>query len=273
MAKQPLAEVFGYPITNMSNQAVQGRGRHLCPFGNKVPECTKDKKEDPLGVCSILGENNEAIITCPVRFRQNNIIYQHAADFFFARGSKWKALPEVRLKDADGDSAGNIDAVLVTLDTNDKIIDFGAVEIQAVYISGNVRNPFAHYMTDPENHKHMDWSDQEGYPRPDYVSSSRKRLAPQLRFKGGIVHAWSKKSAVVLNRGLFDTLPALKQVPKTKAEVAWLIFDLVLDNASNTYTLTHHRSVYTKFSESLLKITTAKPGNIQSFIETLQRKI
>jgi len=36
------------------------------------------------------------------------------------------------------------------------------------------------------------------YPRPDYLSSSRKRLAPQLIFKGGIINAWGKKTAVAL---------------------------------------------------------------------------
>ena len=273
MAKQPLAEVFGYPITNMSDSAIRARDEHLCPFGNRVPECTKDKRDDPLGVCSILGEDRSAIITCPVRFRQHGIIYDHAADFFFEPNAKWKSLPEVRLNDADEKSAGNIDAILVSLDPDDKIVDFGAVEIQSVYISGNVRNPFEHYMQDPVNRQRMDWSGHEGYPRADYLSSSRKRLAPQLLFKGGIMRAWSKKSAVVLNTGFFDTLPELKEVSKAEAEVAWLIFDLVLDQVSNAYTLTHHRSVYTKFDESLVKITTAKPGNMQSFIDALQKKL
>ena len=33
----------------------------------------------------------------------------------------------------------------------------------------------------------MDWSSQHNYPNPDYLSSSRKRLAPQLIYKGGIL--------------------------------------------------------------------------------------
>ena len=45
----------------------------------------------------------------------------------------------------------------------------------------------------------MDWTSQPNYPRPDFLSSSRKRLAPQLMFKGGILNYWEKKMAVALD--------------------------------------------------------------------------
>jgi Restriction endonuclease NotI len=48
MAKQPLAEVFGFPIDNVSSDADRYRKNKLCPFNNKVPSCTKDKAENPL---------------------------------------------------------------------------------------------------------------------------------------------------------------------------------------------------------------------------------
>jgi hypothetical protein len=95
------------------------------------------------------------------------------------------------LKDADGGSAGNIDIVLCAYDKAGKVYDFGALEVQAVYISGNVWNPFEHYMEAPVKNANMDWTNEENYPRPDYLSSSRKRLAPQLIFKGGIIHKLS----------------------------------------------------------------------------------
>ena len=62
-----------------------------------------------------------------------------------------------------------------------KVYDFGALEIQAVYISGNVREPFEYFMKDPKARSSMDWSNQPNYPRPDYLSSSRKRLATPLQ--------------------------------------------------------------------------------------------
>lgn len=198
MPLHPLAEVFGYPFDNHSDDATRFRKNRLCPFGNKGPNCTKDKANNPLGVCSIWSDE-EIVITCPIRFRENWIIAEDSADFIFSNDSRWTTLTEVRLIDKDGKSAGNIDVVLVSYDGKGKIVDFGALEIQAVYISGNIRNPFEHYMKEPNTSSNMDWSQKPNYPRPDYLSSSRKRLAPQLIYKGGILKNWGKKVAVALN--------------------------------------------------------------------------
>ncbi|MEW6357858.1 MAG: NotI family restriction endonuclease [Planctomycetota bacterium] len=185
------------------------------------------------------------------------------------------SLTEVRLNDAHGKSAGNIDVVLVAYDENGKIFDFGALEIQAVYISGNVRDPFEQYMKSPEAHAQMDWSTQPNYPRPDYLSSSRKRLAPQLLFKGGILHSWRKKTAVALNKSFFETLPPLKTVSKSKADISWLIYDLrlVKEDGQGRFTLTKIDEVFTEFEPALLSITTSSPGNIDNFINLLQEKL
>ncbi len=94
----------------MSAVAERHRQNRLCPFNNRVANCTKDKANDPLGVCSII-EQGAAVITCPVRFRQDWIIATDAANFFFQE-SKWTTLTEVKLKDRQGKSAGNIDVVV-----------------------------------------------------------------------------------------------------------------------------------------------------------------
>ncbi len=44
LPKQPLAEVFGYPIDNFSQAAERHRRLHLCPFNNKVPNCELHKE-------------------------------------------------------------------------------------------------------------------------------------------------------------------------------------------------------------------------------------
>ena len=244
--KHPLAEVFGFPANDTSAAAKRHRTKRLCPFNNNVANCTKDKAQDPLGVCSVFHER-EVVITCPIRFRQSWMIADDAADFFFPPDAKWTTLTEVRLKDANGGSAGNIDIVLCAYDKAGSVYDFGALEVQAVYISGNVRKPFAHYMEAPEKNAGMDWTSKENYPRPDYLSSSRKRLAPQLIFKGGIINAWGKKTAVALNKGFFETLPKLPEVAKSKADIAWMIYDLKPPkNDCEKYELLLEKIVYTK---------------------------
>jgi len=272
MPKNPLCEVFGFPIDNLGPEATRYRKNQLCPFGNRVPNCTKDKANNPLGVCSILSDD-ERVITCPVRFRQDWIIAEHSANFFFEQDTKWTTLTEVSLKEKNGKSAGNIDVVVVAYDERGDVIDFGALEIQAVYISGNVRNPFEHYIEDPPNRKDMNWSNEPNYPRPDYLSSSRKRLVPQLIFKGSILNKWKKKTAVALNKGFFSTLPKLKEVDAKDAEMAWFIYDLIHNADKNVNELTLVQTVYTGFNDPLNKITTPEPGDINEFKEILQTKI
>lgn len=150
------------------------------------------------------------------------------------------------MKDKGGKSAGNIDLVLVAYDDLGKVVDFGALEIQAVYISGNVRKPFEYYMEDPKNRANMNWKNQDYWPGPDYLSSSRKRLAPQLIFKGGIINAWKKKTAVALDAGFFATLPKLKEVAREEAEIAWLLYDVEPGaTADKAAQLVLSRTVYT----------------------------
>jgi hypothetical protein len=267
----PLAEVFGHATVDFSDRAQRFRRSKLCPFNNKVPSCTKDKAKDPLGVCSV-NHGPSVVITCPIRFREDWLIADDAAAFFFPEGAMWTSLTEVRLPDGEGKSAGNIDVVLVAYNHAGQVIDFGSLEVQAVYISGNVRDPFAHYMSDCAAHQAMDWRGEPNYPRPDFLSSSRKRLAPQLMFKGGILHAWRKKMAVALDTPFFNTLPTLKEVAKEQADVAWLVYDLVPDPAG-VLRLTKTKTVYTEFSEALNTISRPQVGKIDDFLKIIQTKV
>lgn len=268
----PLAEVFGFPITDNSQEAQEARQRRLCCYNNHVPQCTKDSKSRPLGVCSVYHGDHVAI-TCPVRFRQDWIVVQDASKFFFPEGSRWTFLTEVRLKDADGESAGNIDVVLVSYDEKGYLADFGALEIQSVYISGNIRRPFEAYMLDSSHGATFTWKGHELYPRPDYLSSSRKRLAPQLLFKGGIINSWKKKLAVALDESFFATLPELDEVAQEEAEVAWLVYALRFDMSTQRFMLQRQRAVFTRFSESLDTITVARSGPVSNFVAHLQNKL
>jgi hypothetical protein len=270
MPKQPLVEVFGFPADNMSSQAERYRKNKLCPYNNKVPSCTKDSVKDPLGVCSVW-EGDKVAITCPVRFRQNWTIIEDAANFFFPTGASWTSIQEIRLNDASGSSAGNIDFVLVAYDEKGKLIDFGSLEVQAVYISGNVRRPFQFYMQQRLLNQEIVWTETK--VRPDYLSSSRKRLVPQMIYKGSIVKGWGKKQGVVLHKTFFETLAPLPFAPAQDADIAWFVYDLALDEAGNGYTLFHQETVYTLFEPALDKITTPLPGSLDTFVNLLQEKL
>ncbi len=272
MPNQPMAEVFGFRIDDSSPEAQRYRQHRLCPFNNKVPSCTKDKASDPLGVCSVYS-GNKVTITCPIRFRENWRIASDAAEFFFPTGTTWTSFTEIRLNDSTGKSAGNIDVVLVSYDADGQLTDFGALEVQAVYISGNIRRPFEAYMKDPEANAQLDWRGKAGYPHADFLSSSRKRLAPQLIYKGGILRAWQRKMAVAVDKAFFAELPSLPETSRESADIAWLVYDLVEEQYANRYRLERMRTVYTQFTDALLRITNPQPGPEESFVKLLQRKL
>jgi hypothetical protein len=278
LPKNPLAEVFGYKVDDMSSGAKRHRKLRLCPFNNRVESCTKDKKADPLGVCSVYVEGTtDPTITCPIRFREGEkdrwLILEEAATFFFPMGTRWMPLGEVRLKNKSGISAGNIDMVLVALNDSEKIEAFGAMEIQSVYISGNVRNPFRAYMKKPSVGAMFDWQGQEKYPVPDYLSSTRKRLMPQLLSKGEILQAWKTKQAIVVDEGFYARVPDFKEVPLDSAEVLWLISALQYDEGSNRFRLVLKKRVYTRFKEMLTEFAKSEAGDAADFMETLEKKL
>jgi hypothetical protein len=270
MPNHPLAEVFGFPADNLSTTAERYRKSKLCPYNNKVPSCTKDKAKDPLGVCSIF-DGDQIAITCPIRFRQDWLIVEDAANFLFPPETPWTSLQEIRLNDAYGKTAGNIDFVLIAYDEAGRIVDFGSLEVQSVYISGNVRQPFAQYMADREANQDMVWTNTN--VRADYLSSSRKRLVPQMLYKGAILQAWQKKQAVALHRTFFETLPALPEVAQDQADIAWLIYDLDFRQELNQYQLVPYKTIYTQFGPALQKITTPEAGPIEEFVSNLQTKL
>ena len=265
MLTHPLIEVFGYSVTDMSPVAMRHRANSLCPFHNSSGlRCTKDSKTDPLGVCTVSHKDAPAI-TCPVRFRQDMLIVEDAARFFFPPKTRFLPLTEVRLKDKNGKSAGNIDMVLVALDDNDRVVDFGALEVQAVYISGNVKKPFKQYMSDPAAHADMDWL-AEGGLKPDCLSSW-KHLAQQIKIKGHILNRWGKKMTVAIDRHLFEKLPPLLEVKPARANFALMVYEIVSDRNLNQYALSPYRTIYSKFEEIFASNSDDDPSGLEEFIK------
>jgi hypothetical protein len=267
---QPLAEVFGFPIENESDRARRYRDNKLCPFNNIVSSCTKNSIEFPLGVCS-LHHKEKPVIICPIRFREDWTIISDAASFIFNGKSAWTHVGEVRLIDKHGKSAGNIDYVLVSYDDKGRVLDFGSLEVQSVYISGNLTGPFSAYLENPT--ESFNWAQAFKYPKPDYLSSSRKRLIPQIIAKGSILKQWDKKQTVALQTAFYTTLPPLPECNKAEADFAFFLYDLLPDKVTQALSLRLERIVYTKFTNALEQIAKFEAGSINLFTELLQKKL
>lgn len=273
MPSQPLCEVFGHPFNNFSPEAVEDRVNSLCPFNNKIPKCTKDKAANPLGVCSTY-VNGDPIIICPIRFRENWRIVQDVAPFLLPGVEDYKLVTEVTMKDGDGEEVGSVDGVLVNY-VDGNVVDFGALEIQAVYISGNIRNPFAYYMAQPLQAVNGVWGG-DNPPRPDWLSSV-KRLVRQITVKGVVLNTWGKKMGLAVQRQFYNNhLPMLRgldTVSPEEAGLCWYLYDLAFNPAINEYNLVLVEQVYMKFADALERFSTVKAGDMQNFTSVLQDKV
>ncbi len=268
--QQPLAEVFGFPIDNESERAKRYRDNKLCPFNNIVSNCTKNSIEFPVGVCS-LHHKEKPVIICPIRSREDWSIISDAAGFIFDKKATWTHVGEVRLKDKHGKSAGNIDYVLVSYDDKGRVVDFGSLEVQAVYISGNLTGPFTACLENPS--PGFTWPQAFKFPKPDYLSSSRKRLIPQIIAKGSILKQWKKMQVVALQTSFYNTLPELPEFEKAESDFAFFLYDLVPVKKSRTLELKLQRVVYTKFAKALEQIAKFEAGSIKEFTKILQKKL
>jgi hypothetical protein len=218
-----------------------------------------------------LNHKNIRVIICPVRFREDWKIVSDAASFIFEEKSTWTHIGEVRLKDKFGKSTGNIDFVLVSYDDRGRILDFGSLEVQSVYISGNLTGPFTAYLEHPS--PEFDWAQAFKYPNPDYLSSSRKRLIPQIIAKGSILKQWNKKQVVALQTSFYKTLPPLPEVAKNESDFAFFLYDLVQAPKDKLLELQLEKVIYTKFSVALEKIAKFEAGSMNDFTKLLQKKL
>ena len=217
-----ISEVFGRAIDDLSSDATDIRARRHCPF--RDTKCTKASKSDPLGVCS-LSDGKYAAAICPVRFLEGDRIFKDAAAIAFGKGADIAVFPEVRIlriESTGGKSKkiGKVDFVLGRI-ADGKITDFAAMEVQAVYFSGeSIRPSMRHFLTagsiDPTI------SDR----RPDFRSSAQKRLAPQLMLKVPVFRRWAKKFFVVVDSQFFSRLPVFKQIALPNSELTWLSYPI-----------------------------------------------
>lgn len=273
---QPLCEVFGHPVNDLSKAASSRRLGRLCPHNNRVPECTKVSVDDPLGVCSIW-DNDEPIIICPIRFREGQDnrwrVVRDAAKFLLPHSRQFTLLREISLEDRLGEPVGKFDAVLVDFE-HPHVRDFGALEIQAVYITGNIRNPFNHYISEPGARHSEAWTGPK-YPAPDWLSSI-KRLVRQLTVKGAIFKAWKKRLAIAVQKQLFERLDLVDKVsPKSidNGEMGWFIYDLVRDSQTRQFVLQLERTVYMSYDDAMKRFSSLEAGDVKEFEAKLQTKL
>lgn len=245
MALLQISEVFGHDVNDDSAEAKRDRQRMWCPFRDS--KCTKGGKERPLGICSF-GDETAATSVCPVRFLERNRIFVDAGRIAFGEGKKVVVVPEMRLlRVPDTDKRiGKIDFLIAVLDQSGKPYDFAALEVQAVYISGQSVRPYFNEFIATES------LPPGGKRRPDYRSSAQKRLMPQLSLKVPVFRRWGKRFFVVVDAPFFEAMPRIRRVAgRENSEITWLVYRLNRTDTGVGYTMNDPEVVFTLWDDVL----------------------
>jgi hypothetical protein len=266
MKRLNFLEVFGHWVGNSAADARKDQKDKNCGF-TEGP-CHKISKSNPIGICSF-GSPEGLVTVCPSRFRQNNQIFKDAGTIAFGKDKEVAIHPEFRLiKLEDGTRIGKIDFLLSSLDKNGKILDFAALEVQSVYISGNsIKSNFQNFME-------TGLLPEIPISRPDWRSSIQKRLMPQLSLKVPVFRRWAKKFFVVVDAQFFAEIPKFKTVSSAgNSEVIWLVYPFHFEKNKSDFIMGTPKVIYSQWDDvqtALKEGTVPEPSEV---LEELQANV
>lgn len=184
-----IAEILGKPAKLGADPAQQA---YECPFTKT--QCTKRStaSESPYPVCTIKKRDGSPVCVCPKRFYALdflNEVVEHAWP-----GEKPKnprIAREVQMKDF-----GNVDFVIADTDDGKNIRQFLSVELQAIDITGTVRDAYdaiiSGQMLESKRNTGFNWK------------NVYKRYIHQLISKGYYHHHWQTKIVAVIQDEVYN---------------------------------------------------------------------
>ena len=249
-----------------------------CPYQPGGPPCRKRG-----GVCSIqrykrgpdglLGESEGSpVIVCPARFEQDQLPIRWLAEIVGFAPEEAMLAREVAFMRGTrtGKPAGKID--LVVARTSKGNLDWFGLEIQAVYFSGSgMQSEFERLRVDSGSRPRF----PDSIRRPDWRSSSAKRLMPQLQIKVPTLRRWGSKMAVVVDRPFFDSIGGVSPNPSQNlgdGDIIWMVVDLSLDATGNHRLRRGHWEVLT-LEASSDKLLAAETVQQEVFLDALRSKL
>ena len=209
---------------------------------------------------------------CPRRFEDRRLLVRWLAEIVgFAPDEAMVAREVPFMRGVKTDKpAGKIDLV-VARDLNGELTWYG-LEIQAVYFSGQgMQSEFEAHLGAGQERPPF----PNAVRRPDWRSSSAKRLMPQLQIKVPTLRRWGSKVAVAVDRPFFDAVggPSPEHSHDlTDGDIIWLVPELSPDESGGYRLARGHWEVLT-LEDSISKLLAAETVQHDAFVETLRRKL
>ena len=234
----------------------------------------KVSKADPMGICSF-SDGEHAVAVCPVRFLEGGRIFRDAGRLAFGEAVKIGIFPEVRIlttvgKDGQpGKKIGKVDFLLGKI-IDGKVVDFAAVEVQAVYMSGNSVHPA---FDDFIKYQGSSNTLMQAKRRPDFRSSAQKRLVPQLQLKIPVFRRWGKKVFVVVDSRFFEALPDFPHTTRSNSEITWLAYPIKLDPSTSNYIFEGPQEIFSQWDDVANALREGNPPEPGEILAELQVKL
>jgi hypothetical protein len=223
------------PVDDRMRYAMlKGINKEPCPHRPGSEFCNKNGgvcslapyQKDDEGIISLAIGERGLVTLCPMRFWQDYTVFKEVGSYILGTNTptlikEISFLRGISKKGRDlGEIVGRIDMVLAKTEIDDKINDWCALEMQAVYFSGeSMRSEFSMIEKEPEKLQFP-----TAIRRPDFRSSGPKRLMPQLQIKVPSLRRWGKKMAVVVDKPFYESIsPMRSETNLSNADIAWFV--------------------------------------------------
>ncbi len=231
-----------------------------CPFQPGMPPCRKQG-----GVCSIQSGDASPVITCPRRFGHDDLLPRWLAKIIgFAEVYLASEVPFMR-SPSTGRSAGRIDLVVAK---DGEASSWFGLEAQAVYFSGSgMQADFEQLLRSTDARP----PEPTALRRPDWRSSSAKRLMPQLQVKAPTLRRWATKLAVAVDRPFFDAIGGPTETPSrdlNDGDIVWLV-----PRVTEDFQLVEHHWEVLSLEASSEKLLSAETMKREEFENSLRAKL
>jgi hypothetical protein len=147
--------------------------------------------------------------------------------------------------------------------------DWCGLEIQSVYFSGDRMSLEYDPFTEVPPPKAPF---PEGRRRPDFRSSSAKRLLPQLQTKIPSLRRWGKKMAVVVDEAFFYEMAEMEAVDHiSNCDIVWVVVGY--EREGGALRLRRRKVHFTTLEDAVLGLTAGKPVAREQFEDRVLRKL